>query len=57
MLPPRSVICVLPNYASRQFLQAALSDHRVATVENAFEAIRGINSSAFDAYIINFWVA
>jgi DNA-binding response OmpR family regulator len=53
---PRSVLCVQPNSANQQFLQPALADYRVVMVDKAFDAIRSINSSVFDAYVVDYWL-
>jgi CheY-like chemotaxis protein len=53
---PRSVLCVQPNAGHQQFLQPALADYRVVMVEKAFDAIRSINRSVFDAYVLDYWL-
>ncbi|HEY0339020.1 MAG TPA: response regulator [Burkholderiales bacterium] len=53
---PRSVLCVQPNSGNQQFLQPALADYRVVIVDKAFDAVRSIHSSVFDAYVVDYWL-
>jgi DNA-binding response OmpR family regulator len=53
---PRLVLCVQPNSGNREFLQPALADYRVVMVDKAFDAIRSINRSVFDAYVLDYWL-
>jgi DNA-binding NtrC family response regulator len=53
---PRSVLCVQPDAGNQRFLQPALADYRAVTVEKAFDAVRSINSSVFDAYVLDYWL-
>ena len=52
----RSVLCVQPDAGNRQFLESALADYRVVVVGKAFDAVRAINSSVFDAYVLDYWL-
>jgi DNA-binding response OmpR family regulator len=55
-LPERSVLCVQPKIENQQFLQHALDGFRLEIVDTAFDAIRCINHSLFDAYIVDYWL-
>jgi DNA-binding NtrC family response regulator len=55
-MPPRSVLCVQPNSGNQQFLQPALADYRAVIVDKAFDAVRSIHSSVFDAYVVDYWL-
>lgn len=57
-LPTRSasVLCVQPKQDLHASLTAALRDCEVMVVANAFEALRRFNVSAFDAYVLEYWV-
>ena len=51
-----TVLCVQPTRSLHDALQRALENYDVTVVGNAFEAIRRFNASAFDAYILDYWV-
>ncbi|MGZ5119094.1 MAG: response regulator [Burkholderiales bacterium] len=56
LLHARTVLCVQPKLNNQQFLRQALDGYRPVMVDTAFEAIRCNNHSAFDAYILDYWL-
>jgi DNA-binding response OmpR family regulator len=52
----RSVLCVQPDEKFHQGLELALTDYRTVFVRTAVDAMRNINSCAFDAYVLDYWV-
>jgi DNA-binding response OmpR family regulator len=55
-LAKRSVLCVQPNEDFHPALRLALSKYRLVMAPNALEAIRALNSGAFDAYVLDYWL-
>jgi DNA-binding response OmpR family regulator len=52
----KSVLCVDEDPETRALLKLAMPDFDVVFVSNAFEAIRAINSRAFDGYVLDYWL-
>jgi DNA-binding response OmpR family regulator len=52
----KSVLCVQPNQEQQQLLREALESLHTVFVPTAFEALRCLNSSAFDAHLLNYWL-
>jgi DNA-binding response OmpR family regulator len=52
----KSVLCVDEDTETRALLKLAMPDFEVIFVSNAFEAIRAINSRAFDGYVLDYWL-
>lgn len=53
----RSILCVQPHTDLHATLEHALATYRVVIVPSAIEAIRAMNAAAFDAYIVDYWLA
>ena len=51
-----SVLCVHSDSAAREFLQHALSPSHVCLAPNGYEALKSINTVAFDAYVVDYWL-
>ena len=54
-LPP-SVLCVQMHAQNQAFVRAALPACRVSIIENASGALRSINKSSYDAYVLDYWM-
>jgi DNA-binding response OmpR family regulator len=52
----KSVLCVDEDVETRALLKLALPDFELVFASNAFEAIRAINSRAFDGYVLDYWL-
>ena len=53
----RSILCVQPHTDLHATLEHALATYRVVIVPSAMEAIRAMNAAAFDAYVVDYWLA
>lgn len=51
-----AVLCAHPDSAVPSFLRSALAPVDVAFASNAYEALKSINASAFDAYVLDYWL-
>lgn len=51
-----SVLCVQPDPALRGVLQQTLGAYRTVAASTGLEAIRILQSSVFDAYVIDYWL-
>jgi CheY-like chemotaxis protein len=52
----RSLLCVQPVEDYRAALRRSLPEHDVLIVPNALEAIRALNASSHDAYVLDYWL-
>ena len=52
----RSVLCVQPHDRESAELGSGLTEYDVLLVRSAAEAIRATNASAFDAYVLDYWL-
>jgi DNA-binding response OmpR family regulator len=52
----RSILCVQPKSDAQQLLREALKDYTVVIAETAYDALRQFNSSAFDAFVLEYWL-
>jgi DNA-binding response OmpR family regulator len=52
----RTLLCVQPDPQLRESLQQGLTDFQAVLASNSLEAIRLVNSSIFDAYVIDYWL-
>jgi CheY-like chemotaxis protein len=48
------ILCVQPDPELRESLQRALADYQTVLASNSLEAIRLVNASVFDAYVIDY---
>lgn len=55
-VPPRVILCVQPAAEARQALESKLADYQIVFAVTALEAIRSLNSSIFDAYVLDYWL-
>jgi DNA-binding NtrC family response regulator len=51
-----SILCVQPNSDFHTALRVALASHELTVVSSALEALRALNASPFDAYVIDYWL-
>jgi CheY-like chemotaxis protein len=54
--PDRSILCVQPTSENLQFLQEALGRFKLQLVETGFDALRLTNQSAFDLFVLDYWL-
>jgi DNA-binding response OmpR family regulator len=52
----RTILCATDDLESTEIFRRALSDFEVVSATSAFEALRAINSRAFDAYLLDYWL-
>ena len=52
----RSILCVEPSRGLHAPLKDALSGFAVTIVHNGFEALRAINTTAADLYVLTYWL-
>jgi DNA-binding response OmpR family regulator len=52
----RSILCVEDDPESRTLLTHVLSDHEIVFAQNAFEALRNVNSRGFHGYLLDYWL-
>lgn len=55
-IPSQTVLCVQPRPDLRDSLQRTLHDYDTVIVATAFEALRRFNVSAFDSYVLEYWL-
>jgi DNA-binding NtrC family response regulator len=56
VLSAPSVLCVQPQEDAQAFVSGAFAGYRVTIVANAYEAVRAINRTSFDAYVLEYWL-
>jgi DNA-binding response OmpR family regulator len=52
----RSILCVDDDPESRALLTHVLNGYEVVFAQNAFEALRNVNSRAFHGYLLDYWL-
>jgi DNA-binding response OmpR family regulator len=52
----QSVLCVGNDRETQAMLRDVLSDYEVVFAENAFEALRNVNSGSFHGYVLDSWL-
>lgn len=52
--PLKSILCVQPDRALQVALRQALSDYRVVLASTGLDAIRHLQTRAFDAYVLDY---